>query len=102
MVSTAAFDHVCSSLESNSNFDRLEARGTVRIALKVAGLDAASVSPDQMLVVLKKVMPGELEARGLEDSTIISQLLAAGLDALDSSAPSDTPDAVFARLGSES
>ncbi len=103
MPSSAAFDHVCTGLEQNSILDRLEARGTVRIALKAAGLDAANVAPQQMSVVLEKVLPGELEARGLEDPGTICQRLSVGLDSLESGeSPSDTPDAVFARLGAES
>jgi hypothetical protein len=79
------------------------ARGTVRLALEAAGLETATVSPRQMLVVLKSVMPGELKKRGIEDADTVCQrrgetLAAAAL----SSAADDGADraaAIFVRLG---
>ena len=47
--------------------NRLEARGTVRLALRQAGLDVTAVTGEQMSVVLAKVMPAELAARGVDD-----------------------------------
>jgi hypothetical protein len=64
---SAAFDRTCEELEERTDLDRLEARGTVRIALKGAGLDGASVDPAQMAIVLRKVLPSELETRGIAD-----------------------------------
>ena len=47
MADSPAFDCVCEKLEEAPPRDRLQARGTVRLALKQAGLDARSVTPDQ-------------------------------------------------------
>ena len=52
MADSPCFEHVCAALESETSLDRLETRGTVRLALKGAGLDAAHATPDQMGVVI--------------------------------------------------
>ena len=48
MPDSAAFEWTCNELEERCSLDRLEARGTVRLALKQAGLEARSVTPEQM------------------------------------------------------
>ena len=40
MPDSAAFEFACGQLETGTSLDRLAARGTVRIALKQAGLEA--------------------------------------------------------------
>ena len=65
MADSPAFDWTCTELENETDLDRLEARGTVRIALKSSGLEAGTVLPDQMRVVIEKVLPTELGARGV-------------------------------------
>ncbi len=72
------FDFAAERLEHHSALDRLEARGTLRIALKEAGLHPERVTPGQLCVVLAKVMPS----------------------ALTDMPPSSDPDEVFRRLGS--
>ena len=47
------FDRTCDELEQRTTLDRLAARGTVRIALKSAGLEVTSVDAAQMGVVLR-------------------------------------------------
>jgi hypothetical protein len=101
VADSAAFDFACTELERSSSLDRLEARGTVRIALKQAGLEARSVLPDQMKVVVEKVLPSELSTRGVENAESICSSLAAGLVGVDGGAASETPDEVFARLGGQ-
>ena len=56
------FDFTAERLEHHTSLDRLEARGTLRIALKAAGLKAKSVSAAQLCVVFEKLMPDELDA----------------------------------------
>ena len=101
MADSAAFDFACAELERSTSLDRLEARGTVRIALKQAGLEARSVMPDQMQVVVEKVLPAELSTRGIENPEAICSALAAGLAGVDGGSAGETPDAVFARLGGQ-
>ncbi len=100
MADSAAFDFVCERIQQGTSLDRLEARGTVRLALKQAGLEARSVTPDQMKVVVEKVLPGELESRGIEGAEGVCGGLAAGLAGVDAGAGAgESPDEVFRRLG---
>ncbi len=103
MADAPAFDWMCARLEQESSLDRLEARGTVRLALKSAGLDARAVTPEQLKVVIEKILVGELETRGVEDSAGLCAGFARALDAeaarLGVEAAGETPDAVFSRLG---
>jgi hypothetical protein len=99
LADSSAFSWVCEALEERVELDRLETRGTVRLALKAAGLEARSVLPDQMRVVIEKVLPAELSARGIEDSEAICRRLAAAISLLEVEADTDSPDQVFRRLG---
>ncbi len=106
------FDLAAERLEHHTGFDRLEARGTLRIALKVAGLDPSAFTVEQLCVVFEKVMPGELENRGVSDaavtcSTVIDDLAVACSTVIDDPAntqalpdmASSTPlDEIFGRL----
>jgi len=103
MADAPAFDWVCDELEQQTSLDRLEARGTVRIALKQAGLDSRSLTPDQMKVVLEKLLPKELESRGVNDAEGVCRTLASGMASLggDDSGV-ETPEEVFRRLAGAS
>jgi hypothetical protein len=99
MASSQAFDQVCQALEEASSLNRLEARGTVRLALKEGGLDANTVTPAEMKVVVKRLLPRELESRGIADVPSICDALCSAVDlAASPSAASERPDAVFQRL----
>ena len=104
MADTAAFGWLCNELERVTTLNRLEARGTVRIALKQAGLESRSVTPDQMRVVVEKLLPGELETRGVDGASEMRDAMLVGLETLaeepaQSGSGTDTPDEVFRRLG---
>jgi len=99
MADSKAFAVVCEQLEQSSTLDRLEARGTVRLALKQAGLEAGSVMPSQLAVVVEKILPGELGARGVENATAVCSQLASLLKAMPDEAGGESPEAVFKRLG---
>lgn len=103
MAESPVFDRVCTALEERSDLDRLQARGTVRIALKKAGFEVTSVDVSQMDVVLKRVLPGELEVRGVEGSAKLAEALAGVLADVDVEAAPDRASraaATFARFGS--
>lgn len=101
MASALAFDWICDEIERTSPLSRLEARGTVRLALKKAGLEATTVTPQQMSIVLEKVLPAEFESRGVEGGAQICATLGPQLAQLSGDATgSEAPDQVFARLGS--
>jgi hypothetical protein len=99
MADSAAFTYVCEHLEANTTLDRLEARGTVRISLKEAGLEANNVAPDELKVVVQKILPEQLDSRGIDGCAMICSELEAGLSNLDAGDLGDSPVAVFARLG---
>lgn len=95
------FDFVAQQLEQASDLDKLESRGTVRLALKQSGLDAKSVTVEQMKVVLQKVLPGELATRGVDSGQRVCDGIVAALARFDGIAGSDaqSPEAVFQRMG---
>jgi hypothetical protein len=98
VADSAAFDFVCNELERLTQLSRLEARGTVRLALKEAGL-ATDVRPREMQVVLERVLPRELNARGVTTGEQLCRDVAAGVLRLADDRPaSNTPDAIFSRL----
>ena len=99
MADSQAFDWVCDALEQATSLDKLQARGTVRLALKSAGLEPQSVSAAQLRVILEKRMPAELKGRGCEDPDGVCARIAARLASTSFSATGDSPEAIFARLG---
>ena len=103
MADSPIFAEACSKLEETTSLNTLESRGTMRLALKSAGLEAGSVTTEQMTVVLDRVMPQELSARGIEDPETVCASIRSALDHVTTNASAtETPDAVFARLGSGS
>jgi hypothetical protein len=95
------FDSAAERLEHHTDFDRLEARGTLRIALKDAGLTSKGLTLQQLRVVLEKVMPEHLEKRAVSNSvevcdTVIGELAQAGGDESDTQTGADE---IFHRLG---
>ncbi len=100
-MDAAIFDIAAERLEQHTGFDRLEARGTLRIALKSAGLTANSVTASQLCVVFEKIMPGELEKRGVSEAVAICSAVVDDLANAPSPAeaePSSDLDAIFRRL----
>lgn len=100
-METSLFDVAAQKLERHTGFSQLEARGTLRIAVKSAGLDPKSLTPDELGAVFEKLMPGELEQRGVIDTAgacaaVMRDLENAPIAATDSS--SSNPDDIFSRL----
>jgi len=59
------FDWVAEALERNSTLNRLEARGTMRVALRLAGLDPARLGPRELAALLETRLARDLEGRGI-------------------------------------
>ena len=96
------FDCATEKLESLTDLDRLEARGTLRIALKEAGLDAQTLTLPQLKAVFERVMPQQLELRAVDDaqaicSAVIKEVRMAGIETNDGAA--NSADEIFGRLG---
>lgn len=100
MKAVSEFDRVAEMLEERTSFNRLEARGTLRIALKDSGFDAKSVAPDQLAVVIEKLLPLHLRDRGIEDPERVCRFLVDSISNEPSVDAADSPEAIFARLGS--
>ena len=99
MATSQAFDFATEQLESRTDLNGLEARGTVRLALKAAGLDAANVTAQQMGVVVSRVLPVELTNRNVADAESICAQIEHGLANLDTRNERATTDEVFKTLG---
>jgi hypothetical protein len=101
-VATALFDIAAERLGESSDMERLAARGTLRLALKQAGLDTDNLTIPQLRTVFEKLMPKELEARGVVDAAASSK---AAMDAIErvasetELAASNSPDEIFKRPG---
>jgi adenine/guanine phosphoribosyltransferase-like PRPP-binding protein len=101
MANSEAFNTACTLLEELTELTRLEARGTVRLALKQSGLSPASVVASELGVVARKILPNELESRGIPETEQVCSKLAAALDRLSDTRRDETPESVFSRLGGE-
>lgn len=99
MADSPAFDLACDMLEAETSLERIEARGTMRLALKQAGLNAKSVSPDQLAVVVDKVLPKELIARGVTNPSAACARLRDSLGRLVVADAGDAPESLFVRMG---
>jgi predicted amidophosphoribosyltransferase len=99
MAESAAFEAACTCLEQSGSLDRLAARGTIRLALKQAGLEPKTVTARQLDVVLTKLLPTELTSRGITAPEELVARISKALAGLDAGArAADTPEAIFARL----
>jgi hypothetical protein len=91
-------------LERHCDLDALEARGTLRIALKAGGVDARDLDASQLQAVLSHLMPRELKARGVVDAETVCRAVARDVAvewrAQDSARP-ERPDDVLRRLGGD-
>ena len=100
-MDTTIFDFAAERLKHHAELDQLTARGTLRIALKAAGLESNNLTGAQLRVVFEKVMPGELESRGISNvpdvcAAVLADLSRAGPAAELASATST--DDIFRRL----
>lgn len=98
------FERVADELEVMSRMSRLEARGTLRIALKDAGLVPKTVNAKAMLVVLERILPALLNRRGIHGASEVCRALCQVVRSLTSETAYDgeTPEKVFARIGQPS
>jgi hypothetical protein len=76
MIESPAFSWTCAELERATGLSALVARGTVRLALRTAGLQPQSVSGAQMAIVLRQILPQELANRAIADAGRVCSLLA--------------------------
>jgi hypothetical protein len=96
------FDLTAKHLENRTDLDHLEARGTLRLALEKSGLSPKSFTLKQLQVVFQKVMPQELELRGIRYiPSVCNSVMARVIRTADAAEPepAETIDETFRRLG---
>lgn len=100
MTESPAFEWTAAAMEPLFGMSRLETRGTLRLALKEAGLEPRTVNARQLAVVLERVMPRLLRTRRVADPEPGCAALAQRLRAQRfEDANPDSPEDVFRRLG---
>jgi hypothetical protein len=100
-LSESLFEFVAETLLKNTDLENLEARGTIRLALKSSGLTAREVTPEQMVVIITQVMPRELRVRGVDNPEGVCEALSQAVkefDHGDGDSDSASPEDVFRRL----
>lgn len=98
-MSAGLFDRLADRLEQRTGFSRLEARGTLRLALREAGLEPGKLTREYARAVMEKMLPRELEARGIADAAALCASIAAEIPAMDGgAADAHRPETLFERL----
>jgi hypothetical protein len=98
MADSAAFEAACARLEEGGALDRMDARGTIRIVLKKAGLDPKTVTARELAVAVERLLPTALSSRGVANPEAACASILRTLEGVESGAGGDTPEAIFARL----
>lgn len=102
MIGSSAFEWVCKELALATGMTELEARGTVRLALRTVGHSPSIVGRRPMLVVIQRVLPGELERRGVKSALDVCSRMAQRLESAELGEPTvahEDPETIFDRLG---
>ena len=76
------FDRLAAELAAATALTELEARGTLRLVLKTAGLDARTATAGSLRIVVERGLARELAARGIADADGVCARLARALPAL--------------------
>jgi len=101
MFESPVFDWMSNALEELTPWNTQSARGTVRLALKKAGLDARSVNKIEMIVVVDRLLERELAVRGIENAAKICHDLRSRLETESFSSSGHhpvRPEDVFSRM----
>jgi hypothetical protein len=101
MADSAAFEAACACLENSSSLTKIEARGTIRLALKEAGFEAKTATPEVLSAVVRRLLPAELRSRGIADPVAVCTKIALRLEGMVSEPAAETAEAVFKRLGGD-
>jgi hypothetical protein len=98
MADSAAFEAACARLEQGGALDRLAARGTIRLVLKEAGLEPKTVTGRELTVVVERLLPAALSARGVAEPEALCASIVRALAGVENRTGDDSPAAIFARL----
>ena len=103
-MACALFDLAAERLEHHTALDRLQARGTLRLALKQAGLEPKGINTEQLRVLFERVLPDELENRGVGEAASVCRTVmddVASSPAIGEQPGATSPDEIFQRLGGD-
>ena len=102
MTESPVFEWACAILERGARWSRLQARGTVRLVVRDAGLDTRTLRASQLHVIALRLLPKELRSRGVDDVDALCTALSECPGSVEAEAramaPVD-PEEVFKRLG---
>lgn len=104
MSESPVFAFVTEELERRTHLKRIEARGTIRLALKEAGLEPRAVTTQQMNVVIERLLPDALRRRKVSDPDEVCADILHGLRAFASRSNLKAEESaydVFRRLGGD-
>lgn len=98
-MSDGLFDVVADALEANSALSRLEARGTVRLVLREAGLEPAQLTQQYAVALAEKMLPGALRDRGIDAPDRVCAAVVGAVRASRAGAEdAHRPETLFERL----
>jgi hypothetical protein len=103
-VACELLDLAAERLEHHTALDRLQARGTLRLALKLAGLEPKGITAEQLRVLFERVLPDELETRGVDEAASVCQTVMSDVarsPAAREEPGAASPDEIFQRLGGD-
>jgi hypothetical protein len=98
MANSAAFDAAHAALEKSSGMDHWAARGAIQLALMDAGLEASTVSKEQMSVVVERLLPRQLQSQKIADVSSVCARIRDALLMLREDKKVETADQVFQRM----
>jgi len=98
-MGSAAFESACSELERSASMERWAARGTLQLALMEAGLEPAHVTPTQLVVVVDRLLPRQLQSYTVENVPALCARIRDGLAMIGDNGVAETAEKVFDRLG---
>ena len=93
---TIVADRLCELCD----LDRIESRGTIRIAFKKAGVDVKRFGLVDLEAVFAKIMPEELELRGCVDPGPTCDAIIRSLEGEAPRTVTGSRDEIIRRLGS--
>jgi hypothetical protein len=99
VADSPAFERAAEELERLSGLARLEARGTLRLALRSVGIDAKSATRLQVKAVAEQLLAPELESRGVRDAKELGAKVSASIDGVQDTAAGRSALEIFERIG---
>jgi hypothetical protein len=102
MTESPVFEWACALLEREARWSRLQARGTVRLVVRDAGLDTRTLRAPQLRVIALRLLPKELRSRGVDEVDALCAALSECPGSVEAEAKAMAavdPEEVFKRLG---